>query len=417
MPVIGATQLEPVNILGSYVQGLEASRQARAQRMQEQALLGQTQREAALRNFLSSADLSKPQARNELLRFGKPGAELAASIEDIESKRATAQKTGLEIDAAKMKMADDNYGRFQKMLGDLAYGKTAPTKQRVVDELDFLIAQGVVAPQFKEFAQSILPDDPVQLQSALKDQFLSQIPPAERAKLFVPRSPEVFAQDLAERAAGASRTSVMAFTPAGETIQAEAMKELRDTYKQLKTAPVDIANLREAARLAGTSARKYMGTGGKAFLEGAKFLKNRLGVDVDTSAIVNAEAARTALFQNVLNNLRKLDAQPSQEQQRIMQEALGNLDTDPDALPSVVRIYEDVIRGRVELHNKTVAETEASGIKSPYSLKIDLPAALEGEKPTGNEFTSEAAAEAAFKAGKIKRGDRITINGVSGVWE
>jgi len=195
------------------------------------------------------------------------------------------------------------------------------------------------------------------------------------------------------------------------------MKELRDTYKQLKTAPVDIANLREAARLAGTSARKYMGTGGKAFLEGAKFLKNRLGVDVDTSAIVNAEAARTALFQNVLNNLRKLDAQPSQEQQRIMQEALGNLDTDPDALPSVVRIYEDVIRGRVELHNKTVAETEASGIKSPYSLKIDLPAALEGEKPTGNEFTSEAAAEAAFKAGKIKRGDRITINGVSGVWE
>lgn len=208
MAVIGATQLEPANLMGSYVQGLEAGRQARAQRMQEEALLGQTQRETALRNFLSSADLSKPEVRNQLLRFGKPGAELAASIEDIESKRATAQKTGLEISAAKMKMADDNYGRFQKMLGDFAYGKTAPTKQRVVDELDFLIAQGVVAPQFKEFAQSTLPDDPAQLQVALRNQFLSQIPPAERAKLFVPKSAEVLAQDIERASAGASRISI-----------------------------------------------------------------------------------------------------------------------------------------------------------------------------------------------------------------
>jgi hypothetical protein len=141
-----------------------------------------------------------------------------------------------------------------------------------------------------------------------------------------------------------------------------------------------------------------------------------LGVDVDTSAIVNAEEARTALFQNVLNNLRKLDAQPSQEQQRIMQEALGNLDTDPDALERVVQVYEDVIRGRVELHNKKVEETESKGIESPYSLKIDIPPPRE-TATTGKQFANEAAAEAAFKAGKLKRGDRITIDGVSGVWE
>ena len=391
MAVIGATQLEPTNILGSYVQGLEAGRQARAQRMQEEALLGQTQRETALRNFLSSADLSKPDVRNELLRFGKPGAELAASIEDIAGKRATAEKTGLDIKAAEMKMADDNYGRFQKMLGDFAYGKTAPTKDRVIDELDFLIAQGVVAPEFKQFAVSTLPDDPAQLQTTLRSQFLSQIPPAERAKLFVPKSQEVFAQDVAERAAGAPMTQIAAFKPAAETIQEEAVKNLTKTYDQLKTAKVDIQNLRNAATLARTEARKYMGTGGQAFLSAAKFLKNRLGVDVDTKAIVNAEAARTTLFQNVLNNLRKLDAQPSQQQQMIMQEALGSLDTDPDALEAVVQVYEDVIRGRVEQHNAEVAQVKENKIPLPYDLAIKIPEKL--TKPAIGGPPPEAVAE------------------------
>jgi hypothetical protein len=417
MAVIGATQVETPNVLGSYVQGLEAARANRLARTKETQELAAAQREADLRNYLSATpDLTTPEAQNRLLQFGRPGAELAASMADIAAKRTTAGKTALETDKLRSEMADENYGRFQREIGNLAYGEVAPSKTEVLDRVDFMIERGMIAPQFRDFAVNTLADDPAMLQKQLRSQFLAQVPPAERAQLFVPKSPEVFAQEVGKSAAGATRIGVNAFTPASETIQAETMKELRDTYKQLKTASVDIENLRKAADLAGTSARKYMGTGGKAFLEGAKFLKNRLGVDVDTSAIVNAETARTALFQNVLNNLRKLDAQPSQEQQRIMQEALGNLDTDPDALPSVVRIYEDVIRGRVDLHNKTVEESERSGIKTPYSLKIDVPPPRE-TATAGAQFANEAAAEAAFKAGKLKRGDRITINGVSGVWE
>jgi len=376
MAVIGATQLEPVNVLGQYVQGLEAGRATRRQRATDEAAMMEAQRTAELRNFLTtSPDLTTPEAQSQLMRFGKPGADVAASFAEIAGKRATAKKTGLEADKITSEMADQNYGRFQRTLGDLAYGDAPLSKPQVLDQIDFMIAQGIIGAPFRDYATGTLSDDPATLQKQLQGQFLAGVPAAERAKLFVPLSADVEAQKLRLARAGAARTSlsVNAFTPASETIQAEAMKELRATYGQLKTAPVDIANLREAAQLAGTSARKYMGTGGKAFLEGAKFLKNRLGVDVDTGAIVNAETARTALFQNVLNNLRKLDAQPSQEQQRIMQEALGNLDTDPDALPSVVRIYEDVIRGRVELHNRTVDQSIQSGIKMPYSLRIDLP--------------------------------------------
>jgi hypothetical protein len=94
------------------------------------------------------------------------------------------------------------------MLGDLAYGEAPPNKAQVLDSLDFMIAQGTLVPQFRDYAVSTLSEDPATLEKQIKGQFLSQVPPAERAKLFVPRSPEVFAQDLAERAVGAPRTVV-----------------------------------------------------------------------------------------------------------------------------------------------------------------------------------------------------------------
>lgn len=184
------------------------------------------------------------------------------------------------------------------------------------------------------------------------------------------------ATEQAARRAGAPSTKIQNWVPASETAQKEFIQEFRDTYKQLKTAPTDIANLRRAAELSKTEGRKYMGTGGQAFLSAAKFLKNRVGIDIDEKAIAAGEEIRTVLFQNVLNNLRKLDAQPSQEQQRIMQEALGSLDTDPDALPRVVQVYEDVIRGRVEQHNREFAEMKANPNLAnafPYSLEIKLP--------------------------------------------
>jgi hypothetical protein len=361
------------------------------------------------------------------------GATIAKTLSESMAAQRTARKDELEIAAKQGELIAREAGAF---LGD----PNLLNKATIDTWAQGAVQRGILSQDAYDRFQE-LPDDPAVLGPAMQrlqtqgmslaDQLRYQRPEGklqEVGGVVVTVDPftgkeigrvNLSAEEIAARTAGASRTSlsVDAFTPASETIQVEAMKELRDTFKQLKTASVDIANLRRAAALARTSGRKYMGTGGTAFLEGAKFLKNRLGVDVDTGAIVNAETARTALFQNVLNNLRKLDAQPSQEQQRIMQEALGSLNTDPDAMARVVQVYEDVIRGRVELHNRTVDQSIQSGIKMPYSLRIDLPPALGSQKPAGNQFASEADADAAFKAGKIKRGDRVTINGVSGVWE
>ena len=76
MPIIGDTQLQPVNVLGSYVSGMEAARGARRARMEEDAYAQSLEekraaaaRDAQLRNFLSTADLTKPDVQNALMRI------------------------------------------------------------------------------------------------------------------------------------------------------------------------------------------------------------------------------------------------------------------------------------------------------------------------------------------------------------
>lgn len=116
MPVIGATELQPVNILGSYVQGLEGGRAARAQRLQEATALAQAQRDAELRNYLATADLSSAQAQNELLRYGKSGADIAKTLGEMGTQRLTQQKFGLEIKDLERKAKLDASGRLTSML-------------------------------------------------------------------------------------------------------------------------------------------------------------------------------------------------------------------------------------------------------------------------------------------------------------
>lgn len=136
MPVIGATELQPVNILGSYVQGLEGGRAARSQRLQEQAALVQAQREAELRNYLSTADLSSPEAQNQLLRYGKSGADIAKTLGEMGTQRLTRQKTELEIANEQRKAAKS---KLEEMIGLL---RGAVDEQSYQQRLSFAAQRG-----------------------------------------------------------------------------------------------------------------------------------------------------------------------------------------------------------------------------------------------------------------------------------
>jgi len=187
-------------------------------------------------------------------------------------------------------------------------------------------------------------------------------------------NPEAFRQfKLAERAAGKQSVDlkVNTFTPASEEAQKQFMQSSRATYDQLKNAPAVLENIEKAKALI-PEAKGFMGPGGPALLDAAKFLNNRIGTNINVEGIKSAEELRSRIFFQIMENLKKMDAQPSEMQQRMMQSALGNLGTDPRALGNVLDAYGDVIRTKVASHNREVRGAEQRGVKFPYDPVIDL---------------------------------------------
>jgi hypothetical protein len=150
------------------------------------------------------------------------------------------------------------------------------------------------------------------------------------------------------------------------------MKETRDTYGRLKDAPSVLDNIEKAKGLV-KGAKGFMGPGGESLQQAASFLNNRLGTKIDTKGVSDAAELRSRLFFGIMDNLKKLDSQPTAQQQDALQAALGSLGTDPNALPRVLDAFGDTVRNRVERHNQEVTGAETRGVKFPYDPKITLP--------------------------------------------
>jgi hypothetical protein len=176
-----------------------------------------------------------------------------------------------------------------------------------------------------------------------------------------------------------STISVNTMLPASEEAQRDFIKGTRQTYDALKQAPVALQNIEKAKALI-PGAKGFMGQGGEPMLQAASFLNNRLGTNIDTKGVTDAQELRSRLFFGILDNLKKLDSQPSAQQQAALQEALGSIGTDPSALPRVLDAFGESIRTKVDLHNQEVGSAETRGVKFPYDPKIKWPEAV---KPAG----------------------------------
>jgi hypothetical protein len=167
-------------------------------------------------------------------------------------------------------------------------------------------------------------------------------------------------------------SKVNAYVPASETAQQDFIKSATAERATLRNAPDTIANIEAAKQLIPT-ASTFMGKGGEPLLAAASFLNNRLGFSISTKGVTDATVLRTRLFEGILDNLKKLDSQPSQEQQRVLSEALGNLGTDPAALEQILDRISETVRARVERYNTDVTEAEGRGVKFPFIPQLKLP--------------------------------------------
>ena len=171
--------------------------------------------------------------------------------------------------------------------------------------------------------------------------------------------------------AGAAQTRVNTFTPASEEAQKDFMKKISTNWEALQTAPVTLKNIETAKGLV-KQAGGFVGNFGENKLEIVKFFNNNLGTNIAPNEVANAEELRSRLFFQIMDNLKKMDSQPSQQQQQVMRESLGSLTTDPSAIPRVLDAFGDAIKGKVTIHNKTVADAEKRGVKFPFNPQIDI---------------------------------------------
>lgn len=186
---------------------------------------------------------------------------------------------------------------------------------------------------------------------------------------------EAYQKFLKEKAAlGASKVDLRVDNniPFGRKLQENMAESLVKEHESLQNIPDAIATLQQA-KAAIPKAGSFVGGGAEAKLTAVKFLNANLGTNIAPEQIANAEILRSASFRQIMDNLKKMDAQPTEKQQQALQQALGSIGTDPNALPKIIDITIETLVNRGKRHNQRVEETTQSGIKFPYSIRVDIP--------------------------------------------
>lgn len=263
------------------------------------------------------------------------------------------------------------------VVGDLGTVKYLDSNLTPRDKLEFVDGQavnpytgvktGVTIPKRPDMASDLLVPD--------------------AAGNLVPNTPLINAKKGIAQA-GAAQTRVNTFTPASEEAQKDFMKKVSTNWDALQTAPVTLKNIETAKGLV-KQAGGFVGNFGENKLEIVKFFNSNLGTNIAPNEVANAEELRSRLFFQIMDNLKKMDSQPSQQQQQVMRESLGSLTTDPAAIPRVLDAFGDAIKGKVEIHNKTVADAEKRGVKFPFNPQIDI----SGPTPAASGLSAQEQAE------------------------
>jgi len=178
-------------------------------------------------------------------------------------------------------------------------------------------------------------------------------------------------------------TNVQNFEPFADSIQKNMGQTLVKNFESLQSAPQQLQALDKAKQLAANT--KIIGAGADTKLEVAKFFNNNFGMRIAPEDVKNTETLRSTLFANVMENLKKMDSQPSEAQQKMLQDAMGRITTDPNALPQVLDFWRGQLVSKVQEHNRRVKEAQEgpAKLRFPYSISVPMP---EDQPPPGGGF-------------------------------
>lgn len=398
MAVIGATQLEPVNILGSYVQGAELGRANQLRRRQEAVEAQAAMQAQQIRNALASGD------RNALMLMGEEGLAAAKTLSELDTAEMNRQKTMSEMEAAQFKRSRDLLPAVTDQAKYDVWRNNALKMYGAIPGIEQLIPEKF-SPEVRD--QLILTADDIVSRMAL--------------------SPEQEAQKARIAAAGASRQTVQ-LPPAESAYQTTVGKASGEadiaSFDAAQRASDDLVKDFETINLLQTGKAS---TGITAELAlGINRVKAAVGGDKEAAKkVTDTELLNALLGSDVFSNIQALGVgarglDTPAEREFLREVVSGTISLNAETLRRMAEIRANVKERAIDRFNQRVEKGELDRFfeaTGREKRKIEKPARPKAPEAGGKVFKTEADAEAAFKAGKIKRGDRITIGGVSGTWE
>jgi len=159
---------------------------------------------------------------------------------------------------------------------------------------------------------------------------------------------------------------------ASEKTLGEGGSAIIKSAQAIQNYPSSINSLREVKKLIPT-AKDMLGGGAETLNNTVNFLNNRLKTNINVKGLTAAAEIRSRLFEGVIARLKQMDSQPSQIQQAALADALGTIDTDPNALSKVIDVWIDEMQNKVKTHNTQVDKVVKSGNAPAGDWKVDLP--------------------------------------------
>lgn len=440
----------PVNpqIIAPQVQGIQlenpmtfarnalAMQEAKSQIAANQLKVARAQKAA---NVLA-ANKGKPieEIANALLAEGL--ADEAESVYKFGTARGQSVKAGREAEASGLALLGSEAGAF-------ANDPSSLNKAAIMPWATSAVQRGLLTPDALQRFQA-MPDDPVQLATAMRRLQVQALTPAQQLEtsvieqglggesrvLRVPKMGgpgEEVAGTRAKVTPSPNRPLTQILMPAeterGKALGKAGAESLVAEFNAAQSASKGLAKdfealsvLRSGKPSTGITSELQTGidrirsavAGDPAAAErvsDSQYLEALLGSDVFTQ------------MQSLGVGARGLDTPAERE---FLREVItGSRKLDKDTLIRMAEMRAKYKEQAVDSWNERVRSGELNEFYRDFGRpkrelpKPERPKSAEPPSGTPKSFANETEAEAAFKAGKIKRGDRVTIGGVSGRWE
>jgi hypothetical protein len=147
----------------------------------------------------------------------------------------------------------------------------------------------------------------------------------------------------------------------------DAFGKQRETAQAAAGVLQSVGEIRKAAQ-----GGAYQGAGAEIKLGAAKAL-GALGMPYDERTVANSELFSAQANQFVLNSIKGLGANPSNADREFIEKTVPRLQTDPAALPLLLKFMEDKARAQVQSYNRTARQVQSRADYLPLSLEVTEP--------------------------------------------